>query len=259
MTLGSLFDGSGTCPLAATLMGIKPVWASEIEPYPIAVTKKNFPEMLHLGSITDINGGEIPPVDIITGGSPCQDLSVAGKRKGLEDGERSHLFYEMTRVIKEMRDKTNGKYPRFILWENVPGALSSGTPKGGDFLAVVQNFAQIADPFVHVPEPEIKGGKYRWKNSGYLEGDTWSIAWRIMDAQWWGVPQRRRRLFLVMDLGRVSDVRGSDGALRHTGGFSAGKILFERKGLCGYPPTGFREGQGAARNTEESAGAEGCG
>lgn len=125
MTLGSLFDGSGTCPLAATMCGITPVWASEIEPYPIRVTRKNFPGMRHLGDITKISGAEIEPVDVITFGSPCQDLSVAGAQKGLIEGKRSNLFFEAIRVIKEMRNATHGKYPRYAVWENVPGALSS--------------------------------------------------------------------------------------------------------------------------------------
>ena len=134
LKLGSLFDGSGTAPLAATMCGIEPVWASEIEKYPIAVTSARFPNMKHLGDITKIDGTAIEPVDIICGGSPCQDLSVAGKQAGLYEGERSHLFFEMTRIIKQMREATNGKYPRYCIWENVPGAFSSN--KGYDFLAV---------------------------------------------------------------------------------------------------------------------------
>ena len=134
MTLGSLFDGSGTCPLAAAMCGITPVWASEIEPYPIRVTQKNFPRMKHLGDITQINGAEIEPVDIVTFGSPCQDLSEAGAQKGLVDGKRSRLFFDALRIICEMREATNGKYPRYAVWENVPGAFSSN--KGRDFLIV---------------------------------------------------------------------------------------------------------------------------
>ena len=139
MKLGSLFDGSGTCPLAAILCGIEPVWASEIEPYPIRVTRKNFPQMKHLGDVIQIKGDEIEPVDIITFGSPCQDLSVAGKRAGIHKGERSSLFFEAIRVIREMRGKTHGRYPTFAVWENVPGAFSSN--RGRDFLAVLQAFA----------------------------------------------------------------------------------------------------------------------
>ena len=123
LTLGSLFDGSGGFPLAAKLAGIRPVWASEIEPFPIRVTTKRIPEMIHVGSITKIHGDELPPVDIITFGSPCQNLSMAGNRDGL-NGQKSSLFFEAIRIIKEMREKTNGQYPRFILWENVAGAFS---------------------------------------------------------------------------------------------------------------------------------------
>lgn len=235
MTLGSLFDGSGTCPLAATLCGITPVWASEIEEYPIRVTKKNFPDMLHLGDITRINGREIEPVDIICGGSPCQDLSVAGRMAGLEKGERSNLFYEMVRVIREMREATNGRNPRFVLWENVPGAFQ--TNKGRDFLSVLQNFAQIADPDALVSEPAKVGGKLKWVSSGYVDGDGWSMGWRTLDAQYWGVPQRRKRLLLILDLG----------------GQTAGKVLFERTGLYGNPAEIFREELGSPRSVSGCA------
>ena len=140
MKLGSLFDGSGGFPLAGTMCGITPAWASEIEPYPIAVTKARFPNMKHLGDITKIDGAKIEPVDVVTFGSPCQDLSVAGKQKGLA-GERSGLFLEAIRIIKEMRTATNGKYPTFIIWENVPGAYSSN--KGEDFRTVLQEVASM--------------------------------------------------------------------------------------------------------------------
>ena len=151
MTLGSLFDGSGTGPLAASLCGITPVWASEIEPYPIRVTKKNFPGMRHLGDITAINGAEIEPVDVIIFGSPCQDLSEAGAQKGLVEGKRSVLFFDAIRIITEMREATNGKYPRYAVWENVPGALSSN--QGRDFLAVLRAFVEAAGgDGVDVPE-----------------------------------------------------------------------------------------------------------
>lgn len=139
MRLGSLFDGIGGFPLAAQRCGIDPVWASEIEPFPIEVTKRHFPDMVHLGDVTQINGAEIEPVDIITFGSPCQDLSIAGKREGLE-GDRSGLFYHAMRIIREMRIATNGQYPTFAIWENVPGALSSN--KGKDFIAVVNSFVE---------------------------------------------------------------------------------------------------------------------
>ena len=136
MTLGSLFDGAGTFPFAGSVFGIVPVWASEIEAFPIKVTQKRFPKMQHLGDVTKIKGDEITPVDIITFGSPCQDLSVAGRRTGL-DGERSGLFLEAVRIIKEMREKTNGKYPKYAIWENVPGAFSSN--KGEDFRIVLDD------------------------------------------------------------------------------------------------------------------------
>ena len=152
MKLGSLFDGSGGFPLAGTICGITPVWASEIEPYPISVTKARFSEMKHLGSITQINGAEIEPVDVITFGSPCQDLSVAGKQKGIHEGERSNLFFEAIRIIHEMREATDHRYPRYAVWENVPGAFSSN--KGHDFRAVLQAFCDEADQGLHVPLPQ---------------------------------------------------------------------------------------------------------
>lgn len=141
MKLGSLFDGSGGFPLAGALCGITPVWASEVEPYPIAVTRSRFPKMRHLGSVTELNGAEIEPVDVITFGSPCQDLSIAGKRAGIHEGERSNLFFEAIRIIKEMRYATNGKYPAFAIWENVPGAFSSN--KGDDFRCVLEEFVKF--------------------------------------------------------------------------------------------------------------------
>lgn len=218
MTLGSLFDGSGTCPLAAAMCGITPVWASEIEPYPIRVTRKSFPEMKHLGDITQINGAEIEPVDIVTFGSPCQDLSEAGAQKGLVDGKRSRLFFDALRIICEMREATNGKYPRYAVWENVPGAFSSN--KGRDFLAVLRAFVEAAGGHdTDVPEPARKGRTDRlaWRNAGCIVGEGYSIAWRVLDAKYWGVPQRRKRIYLVCDL------RGG----------RAGEILFKREGLRG--------------------------
>jgi DNA (cytosine-5)-methyltransferase 1 len=211
MRIGSLFDGSGTAPLAATMLGWEPVWASEIEPFPVAVTRARFPDTKHLGNITEIDGAEIEPVDVIVGGSPCQDLSVAGKQAGL-DGERSNLFYEMTRIIREMREVTNGAHPRFVVWENVVGAFSSN--KGRDFLAVVEAFCALADDAVSIPEPEKdrKTDRLAWRNAGAVVGDGWSFAWRVLDAQYWGVPQRRRRIFAVLDFGSER----------------AGEILFER-------------------------------
>jgi len=209
MTLGSLFDGSGGFPLGGLISGITPLWASEVEPFPIRVTSKRIPQMKHLGDISTINGAEIEPVDIITFGSPCQDMSVAGKRSGL-DGERSCLFYEAIRIVKEMRCKTNGEYPRYIVWENVPGAFSSNA--GEDFKAVLEAVASVKGNYA-VPCPP----KGKWTGAGEILGDGFSIAWRCVDAQFWGVPQRRRRIYLVADFN----------------GGCAGKILFESEGLFG--------------------------
>ena len=141
MTLGSLFDGSGGFPLAGALSGIHPVWAAEVEPYPIAVTRSRFPQMQHLGSVTEVHGDKVQPVDVITFGSPCQDLSVAGKRAGIHDGQRSNLFFEAIRIIKEMRAATNGRHPAYSVWENVPGAFSSN--QGEDFRCVLEEFVKI--------------------------------------------------------------------------------------------------------------------
>lgn len=149
-TLGSLFDGSGGFPLAGVMSGAVPVWASEIEPYPIAVTRLRFPQMIHLGNVTEIDGSRIPPVDIITFGSPCQDMSIAGKRAGMkhesrgdEGTTRSGLFYEAIRVIQEMWEETHGRYPTFAVWENVPGAFSSNG--GEDFRCVLEELAKICE------------------------------------------------------------------------------------------------------------------
>ena len=234
LTLGSLFDGSGGFPLAGLLAGIQPVWASEIEPFPIRVTTKRLPCVKHLGDINGIHGDEIEPVDIITFGSPCTDMSVAGKRAGL-GGKQSSLFYEAVRIIKEMRCATDGKYPRFIVWENVPGAFSSN--KGEDFRCVLEEICSVRDEGVSVPGPP----KGKWPNAGEIVGDGYSVAFRQIDAQLWGVPQRRKRIYLVGDLA----------------GWGAGKILFESEGVSGYSAEGFRAWQGAARHTEEGAGAAG--
>ena len=163
--MGSLFDGSGGFPLAASMCGGYPSWASEVEPYPIAVTKSRFPHMKHLVDISKISGADIEPVDLITFGSPCQDLSVAGKRAGLkheangdEETTRSGLFMEAVRIIKEMRDATNGLYPRFALWENVPGAFSSN--KGEDFRIVCEELIKIVEPHAVMPSVPQKGWAY---------------------------------------------------------------------------------------------------
>ena len=234
MTLGSLFDGSGGFPLGGLLAGITPVWASEIEPFPIRVTTKRLPFMKHYGDISTLDGGKIEPVDIITFGSPCQDMSVAGRRDGL-DGSRSSLFYEAIRIIKEMRYATNGKYPRYIVWENVPGAFSSNG--GEDFKAVLEAVIGVVCEGTEVPMPE----KNRWPYADLYMGDGWSLAYRTLDAQYWGVPQRRRRIYLVADFA----------------GGSAGEILFESEGVSGYSAEGFRAWQRAARGTSPCAHATG--
>lgn len=164
MKLGSLFDGSGGFPLAGALCGIEPVWASEIEAYPIAVTTQRFPRMKHLGDITKIDGGKIEPVDVITLGSPCQDLSVAGKRAGIHDGARSSLFFHAVRIMKEMREATNGVYPRIVIWENVHGAFSSNG--GEDFRAVLQALCEIAEGGADVPRPAKGKWGGCWRHRG---------------------------------------------------------------------------------------------
>ena len=234
MKLGSLFVGSGTCPLAASAVGIVPAWASEIEPFPIAVTKSRFPNMAHLGDITRINGAEIEPVDVITFGSPCQNLSIAGNRKGLA-GEQSSLFLEAVRIITEMRCATNGKYPQIAIWENVYGAFSS--TNGEDFRVVLETLWQICEGADSVPRFEERKGRQRWSKTGYIVGNSCSIAWRGLNAEHWGVAQRRKRVFLVLDLG----------------GQCAGQILFEREGLSRDFKAVRGKGKAAASATETSS------
>ena len=241
MKLGSLFDGSGGFPLAGTLCGITPVWASEVEPYPIAVTRSRFPYMKHLGDVSKVNGADIEPVDIVTFGSPCQDLSVAGKRAGLkheangdDETTRSGLFMEAVRIIKEMRKATNGLYPTFALWENVPGAFSSNG--GDDFRVVLEELIKIVEPSASVPAV----GKNGWPYSDAYVGDGWSLAYRTLDAQYWGVPQRRRRIYLV------ADFRGE----------RAAEILFEREGLRGYFETSRTPRQGITADAQSGTGAD---
>ena len=237
ITMGSLFDGIGGFPLAAVRNGIKPLWASEIEAFPIEVTKHHFPDMIHVGDITKLNGAELPPADIVCGGSPCQDLSVAGARAGLA-GERSGLFLEQIRIVKEMRaaDELRGRTahlvrPRFMVWENVPGAFSSGTEKGEDFRIVLEEIIGVSFRGIHVPRPDSGA----WGSAGAcVLGDSFSLAWRCLDAQYWGVPQRRKRIFLVADFG----------------GQCAEQILFDPESLSGYPP----QGEGAVQVTSPTAG-----
>lgn len=234
LTLGSLFDGSGGFPLGGLLAGIEPVWASEIEPFPIRITTKRLPFMKHYGNVSEMDGGKVEPVDIITFGSPCQDMSVAGKRAGL-DGSRSNLFYEAVRIIKEMRKATGGKYPRWACWENVPGAFSSSG--GEDFRCVLESLCRIKDDSISIAKPE------KWSSTGEILGDGFSIAWRVLDAQYWGVPQRRKRIFLVADFDSEC----------------AGKVLFESEGLSGYTPQDFRSWEETAGCASDSARTAGIG
>ncbi len=231
LTLGSLFDGSGGFPLGGLLEGITPLWASEIEPFPIRVTTKRLPFMKHLGDISKLNGAELPPVDILTFGSPCTDMSIAGKRAGL-DGKQSVFFYEAIRIIREMRCATDGRYPKHAVWENVPGAFSSNN--GADFKAVLDALVQIKEPGAEVPPPENGG----WPYADILVGAGWSVAYRTLDAQYFGVAQRRRRVYAVASF---DDER-------------AGDILFKSEGLSGYSPKSFRPWQGTAGHLEEGAG-----
>lgn len=232
LTLGSLFDGIGGFCYAAQLTGrITPIWAAEIELSCIDITRCRFRDVMHVGSVTDIKGDEIQPVDIITFGSPCQDLSIAGKRKGLK-GNRSGLFMEAIRIIEEMRLATNGKYPTFIIWENVPGAFSSRD--GADFRAVLEKITKT-----DIPMPA--SGK--WANAGMVRGGAVDAAWRILDAQFWGVPQRRKRIYLVGDFG----------------GQRAGEILFKSESLLGYSTKSKGERAETAGESTDSLRAENSG
>lgn len=191
--------------------------------------------MVHLGDITKMSGYTIPPVDVITFGSPCQDLSIAGKRAGMT-GERSGLFSEAVRIIREMRYATFGAYPKYAVWENVPGAFSSN--KGEDFHAVLQSLCRVIDPDATIPRPTDARGGIKWPRAGAILADHYSLAWRTMDAQHWGVPQRRLRISLVLDL---------------TGG-RAGEILFEPESLRGHFAPGITPGQAVAGAVENGAG-----
>ena len=242
LTLGSLFDGAGTFPLGGLMAGIQPVWSSDLEPFPIRVTTKRMPFIKHYGDIGQMNGSEIEPVDIITGGFPCQSVSVAGKRHGLKhiehgDAEttRTGLFYEMIRIVKEMREATNGKYPRFMVAENVTGLFSCSG--GRDFQVVLTEIVRIKEPQAPtVPMPEKS-----WSAADVLVGDGWSLAYRVFDAQGWGVPQRRRRIYLVADFG----------------GRCAPKVLFDTESLFGDSPACFRSWQGTADSLASRLGATG--
>lgn len=239
MKLMSLFDGSGGFPLAVSLCGIEPVYAAEVEPYPIAVTKNRFPKMKHLGDVSKVKGGEIEPVDIITFGSPCQDMSIAGKRAGLKHADmgddettRSGLFLEAIRIIKEMREATNGVYPRYAIWENVPGAFSSN--RGEDFRTVLEEFIRVKEKDAVIPDVPKAG----WPYADCYSGNGWSLAYRVFDAQYWGVPQRRRRIYLV------ADFRGQ----------RAGEILLKPEGLRRNSAQSGTHGQETARCAKNSVG-----
>lgn len=227
MTLGSLFDGIGGWLLAARHAGVTPIWASEIEPFPCEVTRRRFPEVLQLGDITKLDGTKLPPVDIVCAGSPCQDLSIAGKRKGL-DGARSGLFRVAVGLIRDMRRSTCGRYPRFFVWENVPGAFSSN--KGADFRAVLEEITEA-----EIPMPQSG----RWADAGMVRSRVCEAAWRVLDAQYWGVPQRRRRIFLVTDFAAH--------------GRCSGEVLFEPESVSGDPTKGHGTGEGTAGRVKNRA------
>ena len=227
LTLGSLFDGIGGWCLAAQHNGVKPVWSSEIEKFPLAVTRIRFPDVKQLGDITQIDGGKIEPVDIICAGSPCQDLSIANGsgRKGL-DGERSGLFAESVRIVRQMQRATGGRYPAFYCWENVPGAYSSNA--GNDFRTVLGLLAEA-----HIPNPT--GGM--WADAGMVERNGCQIAWRTINAEFYGVPQRRRRIFLICDFR----------------GYRAAETLFIENGVFRDSKTGEKRKQNIAGGVNESA------
>ncbi len=227
LTLGSLFDGIGGFPFVAVLSGVIPIWAAEVDPACVAVTKQRFPKMKHLGDVSNINGAEIPPVDIITFGSPCQDLSVAGERKGLkhvdngsDETTRSGLFIDAIRIVYEMRKATNGRYPAYIVWENVEGAFNSCG--GRDFQTVLEKITKT-----DIPVPQ--SGK--WAKAGVVRGCGICAAWRLLDAQYWGVPQRRKRIYLIGSF-------GSD---------SAAKILFEYDSVQRYLAPRKEQAQGTSK------------
>ena len=232
MKLGSLFDGSGGFPLGGIIAGMTPVWSSEIEPFPIRVTEKRLPSVRHYGDVSKLNGADLEPVDVITFGSPCQDMSLAGKRAGL-DGARSGLFFQAVRIIKEMRAKYGR--PRFAVWENVRGALSSAG--GEDFRRVLEELCRVKDDAADVPRPK------KWQSAGLIWGDGYSVAWRVLDAQYWGVPQRRKRIYLVADLD----------------GDSAAKVLFDSEGVSGHSEKMQAARKDFARTAQNGAGETGWG
>ena len=224
LTLGSLFDGLGGWLLAAKENGIRPIWSSEIDDFPMAVSKYHFPEVQQLGDITKLDGAELPPVDIICAGSPCQDLSIAGKREGLA-GERSGLFRKAIDIVRGMRKATNGEYPKWFVFENVPGTFSSN--KGHDFRAVLEEITET-----DIPMPDFG----RWSKGGLVRSPKCNVAWRTLDAQYWGVPQRRARIFLIAGFG--ADSRP--------------EVLFEPESLLRNTEESQDERKGTAGNTAQS-------
>lgn len=222
LTLGSLFDGIGVFPLAAVRNGITPLWASEIEKAPISITRRHFPDMEHLGDITKLDGGKIPAVHVLTFGSPCQNLSQIGNRAGLA-GEKSSLFYQAIRIIKEMRDATNGLFPVIAVWENVMGSLSSSDRM--DYAAVLRAFTDS-----EIPIPASGG----WAHAGMVRGRGVDLCWRLLDAQHWSVPRlaRRQRIFIVADFG----------------GRRAHEILFKPRPMFQVPPPCGEGGLSAAED-----------
>ena len=229
LTLGSLFDGIGGWQIAAAHAGVKPIWSSEIEQFPMEVTSKWFPDTKQLGDITKLDGAKLEPVDIICAGSPCQDLSTAGKRKGLA-GERSGLFITAINSVRRMREATGGQSPRFFVWENVPGAFSSN--KRQDFRAVLEEIGQA-----NIPMPQSG----RWGGTGMVRTETCDICWRVLDAQYWGVPQRRKRIFLVADFAKA--------------GRCAAEILFKRESV----PRDIAAGEGTRQETTGATKTGACG
>ena len=220
ITLGSLFDGIGVFPLAACRHGIVPLWASEIVKAPISITRRHFPDMEHLGDITQLDGGNIPAVHVLTFGSPCQNLSQIGNRTGLA-GVKSSLFFHAIRIIKEMRDATDGQYPVIAVWENVMGSLSSNNRL---------DYAEVLRAFTDADIPIPRSG--RWANAGMVRGQGVELCWRLLDAQHWARPRlaRRQRLFLVADFG----------------GRRAHEILFKPRPMFQVPPPCGKGGLSAA-------------
>jgi DNA (cytosine-5)-methyltransferase 1 len=229
LTLGSLFNGISGWVISAEKYGVKTLWESEVDEYCEAVTAHHFPDVKQLGDITKINGAEIEPVDIICAGSPCQNLSLAGKREGLK-GEQSGLFFRAIDIVRQMRMSTGGRYPRYFVWENVPGAFSSNN--GMDFRAVLSEVSQT-----EIPIP----ANNKWAEAGMVEWNGGSLAWRTLDAQHWGCAQRRKRIFLVADFASGS----------------AGEILFECQGLSGDSSESEGTGEGSSESTGTSTDSTG--